>query len=155
MGGIFFVSDMSPCRFDEQMTLKEDYDFTCQHIDQHGSVYRCNRMFVHARHATNAGGAVDARDKQGKKERYNIAILQAKWPGVFRLNGKRKDEVILNWRRHDKFKEAESKKDTAANSSKKKTSVPTRTRSLVITKAKKRVYGSFSPNGKISYTNKL
>merc|ERR1712039_1054721 len=65
------------------------------------------------------------------------------------------DEVILNWKRHDKFKEEESKKDTGADSSKKKIASSRRTRSLVIKSAKKRVYGSFSPNGKLSYTNKL
>lgn len=95
--GDFFVADSSTCRFDESMTLKEDYDFTCAHIDKHGGVLRCNRLFVYARHSTNEGGAVATRDGSGVKERQNIAILQKKWPGVFRLNGKRKDEVLMNW----------------------------------------------------------
>ncbi|CAE8725211.1 unnamed protein product, partial [Polarella glacialis] len=48
--GDFFVADNSPCRFDARMTLKEDYDFTCAHLQKHGSVIRCNRLFVcHAR----------------------------------------------------------------------------------------------------------
>merc|ERR550537_945400 len=83
--GDFFVADSSPCRFDNSMTLKEDYDFTCSHIDTHGSVLRCNRMLLHVKHATNAGGAVAVRDGKGAKERYNIAILMKKWPGAFRL----------------------------------------------------------------------
>lgn len=83
------------------MTLKEDYDFTCEHLAQHGSVYRANRMFVAAVHETNAGGAVDARDANGNKERDNIAILQQKWPGVFYINGRRGDatQVVMTWRR--------------------------------------------------------
>jgi len=96
--GDFFVVDSSPCRFDTSMTLKEDYDFTCSHLQRHGSILRCNRMFVHAKHATNSGGAVAVRDDSGSKERLNIAILQKKWPGVFMLNKKRKDEVLMHWK---------------------------------------------------------
>merc|ERR1719326_2465550 len=88
--GDFFVVDNSPCRFDNTMTLKEDYDFTCSHIKQHGCVLRCNRMFLSVKHSVNAGGAVAARDQQGVKEKANIAILQSKWPGVFRINTRRK-----------------------------------------------------------------
>lgn len=101
--GDFFVSDLSPCRFDPRMTLKEDYDFTCTHLATHGSVYRANRMFVAAAHETNVGGAVDARDESGEKERANIRILQDKWPGVFAINGNRGGEstqVVMSWRRH-------------------------------------------------------
>jgi hypothetical protein len=106
--GDFFVAELSPCRFDENMTLKEDYDYTCQHIKKHGSVLRCHRMFLQVKHATNAGGAVADRDKKGEKERKNIAILQQKWPGVFRLNKKRQtgdagaSEVVMNWNGYGK-----------------------------------------------------
>merc|ERR1712060_760210 len=95
--GDFFVVDKSPCRFDTTMTLKEDYDFTCSHLKKHGSVLRCQRMCVHAKHIKNKGGVVATRDGSGKKERMNIAILQKKWPGVFKLNTKRKDEVLMRW----------------------------------------------------------
>lgn len=95
--GDFFVVDGSPCRFDSTMTLKEDYDFTASHLARHGAVVRCNRLFLHVKHSTNEGGAVATRDGDGSEERKNIAILQAKWPGAFHLNGKRKDEVIFNW----------------------------------------------------------
>lgn len=96
--GDFFVADKSTVRFDTQMTLKEDYDFTCSHLDRHGSVLRCNRMFIAAIHETNAGGAVSERDESGDRERANIKILQTKWPGVFRINPKRGDtQVIMRW----------------------------------------------------------
>mmetsp|Transcript_374 Transcript_374/g.1029 ORF Transcript_374/g.1029 Transcript_374/m.1029 type:complete len:558 (+) Transcript_374:74-1747(+) len=97
--GDFFVADRSSVRFDETMTLKEDYDYTCSHLQAHGSVLRCNRVFISARHATNKGGAVAVRDSQGKKERENIAVLMKKWPQAFYLNGKRANEVILSWGR--------------------------------------------------------
>ena len=62
--GDFFVADLSPVRFDESMTLKEDYDYTCAHLAEHGQVLRCNRMIIVVKHATNAGGAVSVRDGQ-------------------------------------------------------------------------------------------
>lgn len=97
--GDFFVVDKSSVRFDETMTLKEDYDFTCAHIKKHGSVMRCQRLTLSVKHYSNAGGAVDERDKKGKKEQYNVAILKRKWPGCFRDNPKRKNEVIMRWPR--------------------------------------------------------
>jgi len=102
--GDFFVHDMSSCRFDRQMTLKEDYDFTCSHLARHGSVVRCNRMFANAMHERNEGGACSLRDAKGQRERENIQVLREKWPGVFSLNGSRGDtQVIMSWRRR-KFK---------------------------------------------------
>mmetsp|Transcript_14063 Transcript_14063/g.49528 ORF Transcript_14063/g.49528 Transcript_14063/m.49528 type:complete len:454 (-) Transcript_14063:76-1437(-) len=101
--GDFFVQDVgTKCKFDTDLTLKEDYDFTCTHLAKHGAVLRCNRMFVAAVHETNPGGACSERDGAGDKERANIAILQRKWPGVFSLNGNRGDgstQVTMAWRR--------------------------------------------------------
>jgi len=101
LGDFFVAEPSSPCRFDTTMTLKEDYDYTCSHLATHGSVLRCNRLFIQVKHATNVGGAVATRDAAGSKEKQNIAILQSKWPGVFTLNGRRKDadsEVVMRWR---------------------------------------------------------
>jgi len=114
--GDFFVVDKSPCLFDTSITLKEDYDFTCSHIKEHGCVFRCNRMMLSVKHSTNGGGAVSTRDSSGSKERQNIAILMEKWPGVFRMNGRRKDEVVMNWKRHedDVSNPVKNKKGTAA-----------------------------------------
>jgi len=96
--GDFFVADMSPIRFDNSMTLKEDYDFTCSHIQAHGSVLRCNRMTVQAKHETNAGGACSVRDTAGVAEDRNIVILRQKWPGVFSDNPTRPHQVVLRWK---------------------------------------------------------
>jgi len=125
------------CQFDNTMTLKEDYDFTCSHIKAHGSVLRCNRMFVAAKHATNAGGAVAVRDNSGSKERYNIDILMRKWPGVFTNNVKRKNEVLMRWKTHGE--ETAEKKKTAT-----KAGSATKARGLVVKKIlkKKAVGGS-------------
>merc|ERR1740121_2327516 len=102
--GDFFVADLSPVRFEPRMTLKEDYDFTFAHLKKHGSVLRCNRLFISAVHETNTGGAVSERDDAGAKELANIKILQDKWPGAFRINGNRgeksKTQVIMCWKNH-------------------------------------------------------
>merc|ERR1719436_641486 len=84
--GDFFVVDKSKVRFDESMTLKEDYDFTCAHLRAHGSVMRCNRMTLSVKHYANAGGACSNRDGRGAEERRNVAVLMRKLPGVFRMN---------------------------------------------------------------------
>jgi len=97
--GDFFVHDASPIRFDESITLKEDYDFTCSHLQRHGSVMRCNRLCIKVAHETNPGGAVDARDAAGEKERRNIKILMKKWPGVFKSHSTRGDtQVKMKWK---------------------------------------------------------
>merc|ERR1712187_164898 len=109
LGDFFVTEPSSPCRFDTKMTLKEDYDFTCSHIHKHGSVLRCNRMFLTAKHSTNAGGAVASRDNAGQKEKLNIRILQSKWPKVFKVNTRRKGvagtEVQMRWSRFTKGQE--------------------------------------------------
>jgi len=103
--GDFFVADESPVRFDEAMTLKEDYDYTCAHMAEHGKVLRCNRMIIIVKHSTNAGGAVAVRDSAGVRERENIEVLMRKWPGAFRRNPTRPNEVILAWKdNYDKDK---------------------------------------------------
>eukprot|EP00441_Pelagodinium_beii_P018005 CAMPEP_0197655014 /NCGR_PEP_ID=MMETSP1338-20131121/39196_1 /TAXON_ID=43686 ORGANISM="Pelagodinium beii, Strain RCC1491" /NCGR_SAMPLE_ID=MMETSP1338 /ASSEMBLY_ACC=CAM_ASM_000754 /LENGTH=584 /DNA_ID=CAMNT_0043230575 /DNA_START=57 /DNA_END=1811 /DNA_ORIENTATION=+ len=97
LGDFFVVDHGSKVDFDEEMKLKEDYDFTCSHIKAHGSIMRCNRMTLNVKHYSNSGGAVTNRDSKGVEEKRNIAILNQKWPGVFRPNWKRKNEVIMKW----------------------------------------------------------
>jgi hypothetical protein len=92
-------------RFDPQMRLKEDYDFTAQHVDVYGAASRMNRLFVRARHYTNAGGAVDVRN--AALEQQTIAYLQSKWarrgyPKLFRLNPTRANEVIMHFSKAEK-----------------------------------------------------
>merc|ERR1719162_145432 len=83
--GDFFVVDVgSKVNFDEEMRLKEDYDFACSHIKAHGSVLRCNRMTLSVKHYDNGGGACTNRDSKGKEEQRNVNILNSKWPGCFR-----------------------------------------------------------------------
>mmetsp|Transcript_45850 Transcript_45850/g.147230 ORF Transcript_45850/g.147230 Transcript_45850/m.147230 type:complete len:445 (-) Transcript_45850:77-1411(-) len=95
--GDFFVSEaQSEVRFDPKLTLKEDYDFTCSHIERHGAVLRCNRMVLDVAHYSNAGGAVSIRN--AAEEQKNIKILMTKWPKAIRKHPTRENEVMLAWR---------------------------------------------------------
>lgn len=108
--GDFFVSDVgSNVRFDQRMTLKEDYDFTCSHLSQHGAVLRCNRMVLDVAHYTNVGGAVSIRTAE--QEEKNIKILKQKWPQAIRKHPTRKNEVVLSW------KDSSAKKSVRASRS--------------------------------------
>merc|ERR1712066_907681 len=98
MGGDFFVAEVSDCRFDNRLTLKEDYDFTLSHLETYGEVFQCRRLFVSAKHETNAGGACDIRDAAGKKEQENIKYLKEKWPGAIQDHPQRANQVIMKWK---------------------------------------------------------
>lgn len=98
IGDFFVVEPGSKVRFDEEMRLKEDYDFTCGHLKAYGAVLRCNRLTLNVKHYANVGGACSNRDSKGTEEQRNIAILKTKWPGAFSANPKRKNEVILRWK---------------------------------------------------------
>ncbi len=94
----FIVGDMivvAPCEtlFDEGMTLKEDYDYTLQHIMAHGTIARRDDVMLTFLHRKNAGGAVAARTPA--LEQSNIAHLKAKWPQFIADNPRRPDEILL------------------------------------------------------------
>lgn len=99
--GDFTVVAPSTPRYDEKMTLKEDYDLTCQHLFTYGAVGRCNRLLIYARHYTNEGGAVAIRNS--RSEATNIALLRAKWPGCFLNSPRGTKEVRLRWDLRDEL----------------------------------------------------
>jgi len=99
LGDFFVAEPSSTVKFDVEMNLKEDYDFACSHIAKYKSIMRCNRMTLSVKHYSNNGGACTNRDKKGMEEKRNVAILNRKWPGCFRANPKRKNEVIMRWKK--------------------------------------------------------
>lgn len=92
IGDAIFVKPSEP-RFDDNLTLKEDYDFTLQHIDRYGIACRYQRFLWEFQHYSNPGGAVAYRDDA--REQKNINYLLRKWPNHLRLNPKRKNEILL------------------------------------------------------------
>ena len=93
--GDFIVVGDTDLRFDESMSLKEDYDYTAQHLARYGLVARCDLVLAEFAHRSNAGGAVAYRTAD--LERQMIRHLMKKWPGKFRLNPKRQNEIIMRW----------------------------------------------------------
>jgi hypothetical protein len=94
----FIVGDMimvlpTELRFDEQFRLKEDYDYTCQHIKTYGRVLRLDWILASFRHRSNKGGAVD--DRTAELEQDMIRRLKEKWPGWIHDNPRRENEVLL------------------------------------------------------------
>jgi len=92
IGDALFVKPSEP-RFDNNLTLKEDYDFTLQHIDRYGIACRYQRFLWEFQHYSNSGGAVAYRDDA--REQKNINYLLRKWPNNLRLNPKRKNEILM------------------------------------------------------------
>ncbi len=96
----FIVGDLfavAPCdlRFDPAMRLKEDYDYTCQHLERYGRVARVNGVLASFAHRTNKGGAVDVRTEALEQEMINR--LKARWPMWIKDNPKRPNEVLLRY----------------------------------------------------------
>lgn len=79
--------------FDTSLTLKEDYDYTLQHLEKYGNCFRYQKYLFEFEHYKNKGGAVDYRTE--KEERKNILILMSKWGDKIRLNPKRKNEILI------------------------------------------------------------
>ena len=94
IGDLFVVDTInSNLLFDTRMVLKEDYEFTAQHLDKHGKVARLNRIMIRADHYTTKGGAVQRRTPALEKKM--IKILLKKWPTFIIQNVRRKNEVLI------------------------------------------------------------
>ena len=92
IGDMLFIKPNN-LKFDTSLTLKEDYDYTLQHIQKYGNVFRYQKYLFEFEHYKNKGGAVDYRTE--KEEQKNIMILRAKWGDKIRLNPKRKNEILI------------------------------------------------------------
>lgn len=80
-------------RFDEDLVLKEDYDYTLKHIIEHGRVFKFNFISVEAKHYSNKGGCVDYRKKETEAEA--CKILLERYPQFLIPNVKRENEIII------------------------------------------------------------
>lgn len=92
IGDMLFIKPNN-LRFDTSLTLKEDYDYTLQHLSKFKNSFRYQKYLFEFEHYKNKGGAVDYRTE--KEEQKNIMILRAKWGDKIRLNPKRKNEILI------------------------------------------------------------
>jgi len=79
--------------FDEGLKLKEDYDYTMQHIKEYGGALRFNFVTVKAGHYSNKGGCVDYRTEQLESDA--CEVLLNRYPGKIIRNKLRKNEIII------------------------------------------------------------
>lgn len=93
--GTFSGIIVTELRMDEELGLKEDYDFTIQHIFRDRKVLRYNSLAVHAKHYQNKGGCVDYRTAE--MEQKAIAVLKAKYPSFVVDNPRRENEILLKF----------------------------------------------------------
>lgn len=93
----FIIGDLfatfGDCRFDETLPLKEDYDFSCRHLEKYGQVARVGDFLAEYAHYKNRGGAVSYRTEQ--LEEVTCARLLDRWPQYLHAHPRRKNEVVL------------------------------------------------------------
>ena len=89
----FTLTKPNPIRYDKNLQLKEDYDYTLQHINSKGCI-RYHRFLFNFKRYGNTGGAVSYRNNETEKQ--SIQYLQTKWGECIKLNSKRENEILLN-----------------------------------------------------------
>jgi hypothetical protein len=92
--GDFIIIKPNNLKFDINLRLKEDYDYTLQHIKENGGCIRYGMFLNSFKHYSNKGGAVDYRSSTLEQE--TIKYLINKWGECIKLNTKRENEILLN-----------------------------------------------------------
>jgi len=77
IGGPFQAHLKSELRYDEELPLKEDYDFTLQNIKKYGGCLRVNFANYNVKQSEQIGGCADYRNLAYEKEQF--FALQKKW----------------------------------------------------------------------------
>jgi hypothetical protein len=92
--GDFIIVKPNTLKFDNKLNLKEDYDYTLQHIKEYDGCIRYGMYLNSFKHYSNKGGAVDYRSTELEQE--TIKYLINKWGECVKLNPKRENEILLN-----------------------------------------------------------
>ncbi|SNR44286.1 hypothetical protein SAMN06265360_10637 [Haloechinothrix alba] len=95
--GQLFAALPSELRFDPQLPVREDYDYTCQHMQQHGAVARADTLLPSYAHWTNRGGCQDYRTPRLDR-RVNTTLLE-RWPRLLKPHPRRPGEILLRGNR--------------------------------------------------------
>jgi hypothetical protein len=64
-------------RYDERLSLKEDYDFTLQFLNQYRKILRVNKYFYKVKQMEQEGGCAVYRNVG--EEKRQLELLQKKW----------------------------------------------------------------------------
>lgn len=81
--------------FDPDIPLKEDYEITANHIINAGGSLRYNKFMWSFKHYSNEGGCQADGIRSEEREAEAVKYLHNKYPGAFRDNPKRPNEVIM------------------------------------------------------------
>ena len=81
--------------FDENMALKEDYDFTITNLLEVGGVVRCNQFLCDFPHRDNVGGANTYRNNDSEKQA--TERLLSKRAGLIKKHPTREGQISLNY----------------------------------------------------------
>jgi hypothetical protein len=82
-------------QYDEELSLKEDYDFTLQHIRKYNGCLRVNYLCYDVKQAEQSGGCATYRNSD--KEKQQFEALQKKWGSkVIRRDKKSKRDFDFN-----------------------------------------------------------
>lgn len=92
----FMMFKVGNIRFSEEIILKEDYEICANHIKNAGGVLRFNRYMFTFKRYTNEGGCQAEGVRSDGAEAASVAYLHEHYPGAFKNNPKRENEVILN-----------------------------------------------------------
>lgn len=77
IGGPFCVHLNNPIRYDERLSLKEDYDLFIQHCNINRGALRVNKFHYIVKQAENVGGCAAYRTND--REKAQFSLLQRKW----------------------------------------------------------------------------
>jgi len=77
IGAPFMVHIDPSLRFDENLPLKEDYDFTLQNLNKYRRVLRVNKFHYYVKQAEQKGGIASTRTMEEEKRQFDL--LQKKW----------------------------------------------------------------------------
>lgn len=64
-------------RYDEKLSLKEDYDFTLQFLNHYRKILRVNKYFYNVKQMEQEGGCATYRNVE--EEKRQLDLLQKKW----------------------------------------------------------------------------
>jgi hypothetical protein len=89
--GSLCAADTAEPRWDQTLPFKEDYDYTCAHLDTYGKVARLDMYVAGYQHYSNRGGAVANRTPGAEMGLVNR--LTERWPQYLRPHPKRPGEL--------------------------------------------------------------
>lgn len=96
--GSLCATDTALPRWDNELPFKEDYDYTCAHLNAYGRVARLDMWIASYQHYSNRGGAVTNRTPGAELGLVNKLTLR--WPDYLRPHPKRPGELAFIPRPH-------------------------------------------------------